>query len=105
MVLVDPIQDTNHCTAKTSQSSAFLVFTQYWANGLLDFPKLISARSYETAIEEITAYWVPYLVYSDSHTTKDPSEVSESLLARRVFTGGDKNPESDFSHCSQEPQR
>ena len=73
MVLVDPIQDTNHCTAKTSQSSAFLVFTQYWANGLLDFPKLIPSRSYQTAIEEITADTIPYLVNSDSYTTEDPT--------------------------------
>ena len=73
MVLVDPIQDTNHRTAKTSQSSGFLVFAQHWADSLLDFTKLISARSYETAIEEITAYWVPYLVYSDSYRAEDPT--------------------------------
>lgn len=51
MVLVDPIQDTNHRTAKTSQSSGFLVFTQYWADSLLDFPELISVCGYQTAIE------------------------------------------------------
>lgn len=97
MVLIDPIQDTNHCTANQCKSSAFLVFTQYWANGLLDFPKLISARSNQTAIKQIPAYWVPYLIYPYSHRAEDPSEVSESLFARRVFTGGGKKPDSDFS--------
>ena len=56
-----------------SQSSGFLVFTQDRADSLLNFPKLIPGWSYQTAIEEITAHWVPYLVYSDSYTTEDPT--------------------------------
>ena len=96
MVLVDPIQDTNHCTANQSQSSGFLVFAQYWANCLLHLSELIPSWSYETAIEQIPAYTVPYLVYSDSYTTEDPSEVSESLLAGRITRRKEK-PESDFS--------
>ena len=51
MVLVDPIQDTNHCTAKTSQSSGFLVFAQHWANCLLYLSELVSVCGYQTAIE------------------------------------------------------
>ena len=97
MVLVDPIQDPNHRTSKTSQSSGFLVFPKNWADSLLHFSELISVCGYQTAIEEITADTVPYLVYPYSHRAEDPSEVSESLLARRVFTGGGKKPESDFS--------
>ena len=73
MVLVDPIQDTNHRTAKTSQSSGFLVFAQHWANCLLYLSKLVSSSSYKAAIEEITADTVPYLVYPNSYTTKDPT--------------------------------
>lgn len=96
MVGIQPIQDTNHRTSKTSQSSGFLVFPQYWADSLLDFSELISARSYQAAIEEITADTVPYLINSDSYRAEDPSEVSESLLARRI-TRRNKKPESDFS--------
>ena len=73
MVLVDPIQDTNHRTAKTSQSSGFLVFAQYWTYRLLHLSELVSARSYQAAIEEITADTVPYLVYSDSYRAEDPA--------------------------------
>nr|DAW66721.1 MAG TPA: hypothetical protein [Caudoviricetes sp.] len=29
MVPVDPIQDTNHCTANQCQSSGFLIFAQH----------------------------------------------------------------------------
>ena len=73
MVLVDPIQDTNHCTANQCKSSGFLVFTQDRADRLLYLSELVSARSDQTAIEEITADTIPYLIYSDSHTTKDPT--------------------------------
>ena len=73
MVPVNPIQDTNHRTAKTSQSSGFLVFPKNWADSLLHFSELISVCGYQTAIEEITAYWVPYLVYSDSYWAEDPA--------------------------------
>ena len=96
MILIDPIQDTNHCAANQCKSSGFLVFTQDRADSLLDFPELISARSNQTAIEEITADRVSYLVNSDSYRAEDPSEVSESLLARRI-TRRNKKPESDFS--------
>lgn len=99
MIPVNPIQDTNHRTANQSQSSGFLIFSKNGTYRLLYFTKFISARSYETAIEEITADRVSYLVNTNSYTTEDPSEVSESLLARRVFTGGGKKPESDFSYC------
>ena len=73
MVLVDPIQDTNHCTANQSQSSAFLVFTQDRADSLLHLSKLISAQSYQAAVKQIPAHWVPYLVYSDSYRAEDPT--------------------------------
>ena len=71
MVLVDPIQDTNHRTANQCKSSGFLILSKNWADSLLDFPELVSARSDQAAVEEITAYWVPYLVYPYSYTTKD----------------------------------
>lgn len=96
MVGIQPIQDTNHRTANQSQSSGFLVFPKNWTYSLLDFTKLIPSWSDQAAIEEITAHWVPYLVYSDGHRAEDPSEVSESLLACRVPTRN-KKPESDFS--------
>ena len=51
MVLVNPIQDTNHRTANQSQSSGFLVFSKYRTYGLLDFPKLVSVCGYQAAIE------------------------------------------------------
>ena len=73
MILVQPIQDTNHCTANQCKSSDFLVFTQDRADRLLDFPELVSARSYQAAIEEITADTVPYLINSDSHRAEDPT--------------------------------
>lgn len=73
MIFIKPIQYPNHRTAKTSQCSGFLVFAQDRADRLLDFTKLISARSYQTAIEEIPAYTVPYLVYSDSYRAEDPT--------------------------------
>lgn len=96
MVLVDPIQDTNHCTANQCKSSGFSVFTQDRADRLLYLSELVSARSDQTAIKQIPAYTVPYLVYSDSYTTEDPSEVSEPLLAGRI-SGRKEKPESDFS--------
>lgn len=105
MIFIKPIQDTNHRTANQSQSSGFLVFSKNWADSLLDFSELIPSWSDQAAIKQIPAYTVPYLVYSDSYTTEDSSEISESLLARGVFTGGGKKPESDFSYCSQESQR
>ena len=73
MLPVNPIQDTNHRTSKTSQSSGFLVFSKHRTYGLLHLSELISARSYQAAIEEITADTIPYLVNSDSYTTKDPT--------------------------------
>lgn len=73
MIFIKPIQDTNHCTAKTSQSSGFLVFPQDWAYRLLDFPELIPSWSYQTAIEEIAADRVPYLVYPYSYRAEDPT--------------------------------
>ena len=73
MVLVDPIQDTNHRTANQCKSSGFLILSKNGRNSLLYFAKFISARSYQAAIEEITADTVPYLVYSDSYTTEDPT--------------------------------
>ena len=71
MIFIKPIQDTNHCTAKTSQSSGFLVFSQYWADSLLDFSELIPSWSYQAAIKQIPADTVPYLVNTNSYTTKD----------------------------------
>lgn len=73
MVLVDPIQDTNHRTANQSQSSGFLVFAQHWANCLLYLSELVSSSSYKAAIEEITADTVPYLVYPYSYRAEDPT--------------------------------
>ena len=73
MIFIKPIQDTNHCAANQCQSSGFLVFTQDRADRLLHLSELISARSYETAIEEITADTVPYLVNSDSYRAEDPT--------------------------------
>ena len=73
MIFIKPIQDTNHRTANQCKSSGFLIFPQYWTYSLLHFPKLIPSWSDQTAIEEISAYWVPYLVNSDSYTTKDPT--------------------------------
>ena len=73
MVLVDPIQDTNHCTAKTSQSSGFLVFTQDRADRFLHFTKLVSSWSDQTAIKQIPAYTVPYLVYTNRYRAEDPT--------------------------------
>lgn len=100
MILVQPIQYPNHRTAKTSQSSGFLVFPKNWTYSLLYLSELVSSSSYKAAIEEITADTVPYLVYSDSYRAEDPSEVSEPLLARWVPTRKEK-PESDFSYCSK----
>ena len=51
VVLVDPIQDTNHCTANQCKSSGFLVFTQDRADRLLYLSELIPGRSYQTAVE------------------------------------------------------
>lgn len=73
MIFVQPIQYPNHRTAKTSQSSGFLVFSKNWADSLLDFSKLISARSYQAAIEEITADRVSYLVNTNSYRAEDPT--------------------------------
>lgn len=71
MVGIQPIQDTNHRTANQCKSSGFLVFSQYWADSLLDFSELIPSWSYQAAIKQIPAYTVPYLVNTNSYTTKD----------------------------------
>ena len=73
MIPVNPIQNTNHRTAKTSQSSGFLILSKNWADSLLDFPELVSSSSYQTAIKQIPAHWVPYLVNSDGHRAEDPT--------------------------------
>ena len=96
MIFIKPIQDTNHCTTNQSQSSGFLVLSKHGTYRLLYLSELVSSSSYQAAIKQIPAHTVPYLVNSDSYTTKDPSEVSESLLARRITRRKEK-PESDFS--------
>ena len=73
MIFIKPIQDPNHRTAKTSQSSGFLVFSKNWADSLLDFSELIPSWSYQTAVKQITADRVSYLVYSDGHRAEDPT--------------------------------
>ena len=73
MVLVDPIQDTNHRTANQSQSSGFLVFPKHGTYRLLHLSELVSRRSYQTAIEQIPAYTVPYLVYTNRYRAEDPT--------------------------------
>ena len=73
MVLVDPIQDTNHRAAKTSQSSGSLVFSKNWADSLLNFTELIPSWSDQTAIEEITADRVSYLINPYSYRAEDPA--------------------------------
>ena len=73
MVGIQPIQDTNHRTANQSQSSGFLVFTQDRADRLLYLSELVSARSDQTAIKQIPAYTVPYLVYTNRYRAEDPT--------------------------------
>lgn len=73
MIPVNPIQNTNHRTAKTSQSSGFLILSKNWADSLLDFPELVSSSSYKATIKQIPADTVPYLVNTNSYTTEDPT--------------------------------
>ena len=73
MIPVNPIQNTNHRTAKTSQSSGFLILSKNWADSLLDFPELVSSSSYKATIKQIPAHTVPYLVYPYSHRAEDPT--------------------------------
>lgn len=73
MIPVNPIQNTNHRTAKTSQSSGFLILSKNWADSLLYLSELVSSSSYKAAIEEITADRVSYLINPYSYRAEDPA--------------------------------
>ena len=62
MPWIQPIQHYYDRPPNPSQRSAFSIFTQDWADSLLDFPKTISTGSNEQPVQHITADRVPYLI-------------------------------------------
>lgn len=56
------IQYPNHRTAKTSQSSGFLVLTEYRTDRLLYLSELVAVLFDKESIEHIPADCIPYLI-------------------------------------------